>query len=802
MSASPIPFAIPGLGGVNLLRDPREIRDDELVLAQNVVPVKPGRLGTRPAIGKLAEVSTLAGAPIAGAFPNFLSDIGFVYVVNDGGEFVFSTSQLGSSAFSNTTFARSENSYSQKPVVFAWNGKIYCFTGTKITPTSSTAQTGIGIFFSTGTPPSSVASFKSGNTFAASLVLAGTGNEGIYPRVVAPYRSRLVYANFGPGFENYIVFSDDFKPDTVGNSVLAANGRNMILGGARDGDRIVAMVEVMLTSTGSPNESALLVLKEYSAYFITGQPNQTGGSGDPFGTMEVKRVSFDCGCSSAESVASTPYGTFWAGWDDVWFFAAGSVPVRVGSKIRPRLLETPAAQRYLWHGAYFDGFYRLAVFTPGQEPHDADFAGIPMPCGEQWWLDLRDGPPKGDSGGAEAHEDAKWWGPQIHLMTDLSGVVRYTGSRNFIVDTRPGSNKELYGLEFAMSALDRYTVTNGLGQVLITYGQNNARDLSNGIIYSANVFQNGTAYNVGDMCIPVAANGHVYIVTVAGTSQSVGNPTFPTTPGATVVSGGVTFMELDSGPTPIEAQGVEILPLIVSKEYDLGEPTLDKLVMSLMLNVWTSETHRLYAQYIYNGGFYTYTSHQEVMSLSHFHLGDQSPQQAASKRSQGIVLWPSPIAADVAITFQFSIYGLAGYEVTDDNSTFNFTWNGDSYTAELQESFYTDIQLFCDALVNAMNEAVGSVEFEHNQAPTRGAYVAIHATTHTWAADYDVVPPLVGAQEQPTRKILSILGFDASVAQTPSVTQTAVSTVFNVNNVIWEFSGIKATAEIIPREPS
>ncbi|MGC4088178.1 MAG: hypothetical protein QM756_09810 [Polyangiaceae bacterium] len=49
-----------------------------------------------------------------------------------------------------------------------------------------------------------------------------------------------------------------------------------------------------------------------------------------------------------------------------------------------------------------------------------------------------------------------------------------------------------------------------------------------------------TAYAVGDVVVPIAANGYWYKATVAGTSAG-GDPSFSTTLGATVVDGGVTW---------------------------------------------------------------------------------------------------------------------------------------------------------------------------------------------------------------------------------------------------------------------
>jgi hypothetical protein len=50
------------------------------------------------------------------------------------------------------------------------------------------------------------------------------------------------------------------------------------------------------------------------------------------------------------------------------------------------------------------------------------------------------------------------------------------------------------------------------------------------------------AYVANALIVPVPANGHVYRVTVAGTTAAT-PPVWPTTSGATVTDGGVTFAE-------------------------------------------------------------------------------------------------------------------------------------------------------------------------------------------------------------------------------------------------------------------
>jgi len=56
------------------------------------------------------------------------------------------------------------------------------------------------------------------------------------------------------------------------------------------------------------------------------------------------------------------------------------------------------------------------------------------------------------------------------------------------------------------------------------------------------IWQATHAYVVGDVVTPTIRNAHTYRVTVAGTTGSA-EPVFPTSSGATVVSGSVTFTE-------------------------------------------------------------------------------------------------------------------------------------------------------------------------------------------------------------------------------------------------------------------
>jgi hypothetical protein len=436
-----IPIDVEVEGGVNLLDSPSKLRDNELRKAQNLVPGEDGMLRKRPALG-FVSISGYGSSyvPIAfqgpvgnsGSFVALLwqKDLEFLdLVVLDG---------AGGSEASNII---SPITTTPKATIFNFGLAQYIFSNT----------------------PGAEFRKKLVETTITDFVFAGTGNETLYPAVASRYRSRVAFGNFGAGYERYIVMTDNNTIDVVGDSALTSRG--FFVGD--DGDKIVAIHEI--ATTGDKLRPSLLVLLEHSAFVITGQPNQTTDSSSFFGDMEIARLPYNSGCASANTVAVTPYGTIWAGPDNVWMFRVGQGIIPVGAKIRPALESTPAVLRYRWVGAYFDGFYRLAVFSPGQGPDEI------AQLGEQWWLDLEDDSkvPSGDTAAA-------WYGPQVfNLITDdvyepspdLGVPDPIVGTLMFAQDTRPGSAPNLYGL-------DRGWATGGV-LFISSYGtQSGDRDIS------------------------------------------------------------------------------------------------------------------------------------------------------------------------------------------------------------------------------------------------------------------------------------------------------------------------------------
>lgn len=300
----------------------------------------------------------------------------------------------------------------------------------------------------------------------------GTGNENLYPAIMARYRDRAVYAHFGLGHERNIVFSDNFLAGLIGDSALTS--RSIFVGD--DGDHIVAMREISIT--GDRVRPALLVLLEHSAYIITGQPNQTTDGAFGFGDLEVSRLPYNAGCASAATLVNTPYGLIWAGPDNVWLFQSGQAIIPIGAKIREVLENTPRGFLYRWSAAYFDGFYRLAVFSEGQSGDDTSALG------EQWWLDLRtrEVAPRDEM-------TARWFGPQVFLRTHSDDGITpavQVGTYLFATDTRPGAAPGLWGVEAGWAS---FSPT----MVLVSYGvQPGERDITYDDSLTANSIPVGT----------------------------------------------------------------------------------------------------------------------------------------------------------------------------------------------------------------------------------------------------------------------------------------------------------------------
>lgn len=720
---------IPVFKSVNLLRDQQRIGDDELVMSKNVFPVRPGKMGTRP--GSLVINLNYGGVggggnryPQSGIVSQFMPSVAaLVAIWEDGTNGSIKSTKIIRVPQEGTTagFLFNTGVTCRRPLFVQYDSSILCFPGY---PYNHSYVKLLGA--------------DSGITATAIDFIGSTTNRT--PQGGCAYRSRFVHWNFGPGFESYLLFSDNYHPDIVqvsSGDPLASNGRALIIGGARDGDRIVACVELMLTAVGSPTQSALLVLKEKTVYLVTGEPNQTTDNQAtiPFvNTLQVARVAYNCGCSAPETVAVTPYGTFWAGPDDVWMFQLGAgTPVRVGSKIRPALLRTPPSMKYKWTGVYFNGLYRLTLAGDGQSPGDYDLLT------DEWWLDLRDGPPIGDPAGAEAHESASWWGPMQYSCFTANDTAANIGTYFLLLDDRTGFDPVLYGVNKATVAT---TITPGV--VLIQRDAEVSRDIT----YDA----------------------------------------------AYWITQGVSITTVD------QILDSEITPELWTKQFDFGVPKLQKCYEGLDLALWLSEMFGITVSAILDDGL-SIDTQTRVIDQSGFVLGQGQLNIGLnlSKVPQAIAVKSSPSRV-AGYTAQLRLYTTAGYWVDSTNNRLQFEASGAPYgTAVIADGFYASMTTLGAAIVAGMNLISGAEAFSFVYGTGsfgEGRNPRITAATlgaGTWK-------PVISSVGSPTARLLALMGFDLSATYGFATTHIGGPTYQKIAPAI-EMSQFVISGILIPRPP-
>jgi hypothetical protein len=421
------PFNVRFEKGVNLFTDPRLLVDGEVQYAKNLFPYAPGVLRRRKAMRNWADFSSSSKYMLADM--NFLVppfDDGILAAVSgQGGSPVSGSAKiylLDESGASRADWGSTVAQAAQTPQLdrrmqmFSYQKKIYILGGA---PWSVNAL---------------VAYNNAGTYTVEPFAFSGTGNTGLKPRVAGVYRERVVWADLGPGYEDYLVISDPYQPDVIGTDVLAANGRAFRIG-SRSGDRIVAVLEISQGGTDNPSHSALLILRQNSAYIMTGEPNLTTDVTPLLGDTEVSRINVQTGCASAETVVRTDYGVLWASTTDVWLLPDQGMPYTVGTKIRPALSRAPVLDAINWHAAFFDGIYRLQIHGEGQGPTGPQDLGYPWVYPQdQWWLDLRGGAPPN-------WIEAQWWGPMVytpHINGGASSSITPVGVGPMSADVRPG----------------------------------------------------------------------------------------------------------------------------------------------------------------------------------------------------------------------------------------------------------------------------------------------------------------------------------------------------------------------------
>lgn len=741
---------LPCTGGVNLLNDPKRIRDDEVVKAGNIFPVKPGILGKRQALTYVGGLGPFdSGGPgsekvMSAITPNFATQYSIVYtkyITGTPDAITCIAGNPGPASESNGIITSQPSIGSKlRPWMFCFNSKTYILLGD---------QSNFPGYILQSAPAGSIANGdiqqRSNGTEFIRLAFTGADNTAMFPKVACAYRNRVVWANMGKGYENYIVFSDNFLPLIVGDNALADNGRNIIVGGNRDGDEIVAVKEIMLTAIGSPAQSALLVLKQYSAYLITGEPNQTTDPSTVVGNLNVAQISFDCGCASPWTVVTTPYGTIWASWEDIWLFRTGQAPVRIGSKIRSALQYSPEESRYKWSAAYFNGVYRLGIMSDGQGPDDFAL------CGEQWWLDLRN--LKGTADNLSA-DTAEWWGPQTFKLaiypSGESGFVTTTGTVAFAQETRPGYTPALFEVAYGFN-YDQDDI-NGPGYALLQYDTNSTRDLT---------------FN---------------------TYPDTLSPPFP------------LMTQYSSGDTTI-------LTDLWTKEYDFQDASIDKNYYATELSIYNGNDIQVTIDSVADAG-YDIKSTIKIMPQSGFTLGVDALDMPVrlSKKAQREAFYVDPTSRQLGGTYQLKLYDTSGIVVNETNNVVLFYDENTplTYAIPLVDGLYTSI----DAMMSMLSTQVELVTgFPLSIGVGSNGVIDIQygsGGNYTFIFQEFFGPPFDGTAEQraKTRKIGAILGFDTTVTPSTANDQIAQVSVFRQLASTLEVSALNMVVNPIPRRPS
>lgn len=738
---------VPMTGGVNLFKDPSQIRDDQIAYGKNLVPVEPGVIGSRPA---MRQARCILANPALGPYIPLRampSPIGPEFAL------IFHSSAAGKVRFTlvdeNGADAGAELATSDSPIpvsMVQWDGDTYVFAGQNSGVRAAYANNAEGYLLE-------------------AITFEGTGNSDFKPKGAAVIRDRFVYWGFDDGAGGRaVLFADRGFPLRIGDSAVASARFLPVAGIAQSG--ITHCAELGTSAAGSPNQSTVAVWTTDNMWMLLGEPGETGDGATAEairGTLQQNLLTMNAGCVSGATVMQTPYGTIWAGPDDVWFMPFGSLPVRIGTNIRPALLNTPPNVKWKWHAEYDSDTaqYRLAVFGPGSGPDE--FSG----CDHHWILDLSSGPPQNA-------ESAVWWGPQAYVQPSTD--ARYKGTHCLLAKTGADGDREMYGMAwYTCDAGDNGNVE-GIG--LVTLGADGSRDCA-APQQERVPFSESADYAVGDQIVPYdedpgESRPQVWTVSVAGTTGA-STPQFNDGVSTTVVSGGVTFevaaVVADFLPLSMQTEN-EILPEFISKEYT-GDPTKDKLLDGAELGQWVSETglisYRIIPDIDENSRVLQKLG--DVLGVTGFeNVGLPNPGVTRGQRIWGSrLLTPTPGSRSVAKAVQFRFTHGSEFVVDNTNDAIVVSEGlGAKVTIPLAQGEYThnDLQ---QAIVLALDNefaagwnfstiGIGAESINHIRVESTGTDLQL------WFADTSAVDAATAADIAKCARLFSMLGFDTNNA--------------------------------------
>lgn len=585
----PLPFT----RGVNIQMDPTNIGDDEAVELRNLWPTQPGGpIDTRPALGVVREpwwyTPSTNQRELLVQWHDWVNGMLTTYMVQQRSttpvEVLFVAAGQADPALASFN-QLAVTPAASPPWSVRVNNKVYYMNGAGLyVIDGDTLIPGLG------------------NGAPVPEIRASTA--GITPKFAANVRERMWYVGLGDGRQNRVAVSDRFLPEQVPDEAYWFDV------GSEDEGPITAIAEAAATDGGSLETNLVLIFKRNAVYVCRGEPAQ--GTDTPgtttdwrLGTLIVSKMQVQAGCVSQRSIASSPRGLYWLGSDDVWFMPFASAPIPVGTKIRPALARVDESREQWMYATFVGGVLRVSCDSDGQATTDS--YGSPAAPAEEYWLDCRN-PAGGDTTDYPSDAAAaRWFGPQRYISGGEAGdVLGMLYARTIKQSDGAPAHEGVYGGEFASDALGTFYFVSGL--FVIQVGAATHYDSVRPVLNSVN-WESNTAYEEGDVVTPGAflLNGYddramsavdsMFLLrswrcSVAGTSGFLADVASQgmSGAGATFVDGTVTWVpEWNAlGTRRINrfhyALKYPIEPVIVTKEYDFGEPIIEKLVQGVEMS--------------------------------------------------------------------------------------------------------------------------------------------------------------------------------------------------------------------------
>lgn len=605
----------------------------------------------------------------------------------------------------------------------------------------------------------------------------GSGNADFFPEGAAVVRDRVVYWK-----GSNVYWSDKNDPLSIGPDAIATRGINI---GGEELERITAVAEISTSADGSPVQSAAAVFTKTRCFLLLGEPGESDAmtAEEIYGSLQINRLNIEAGCVSPASIVRTPYGTLWAGQDDVWFMPFGSLPRRVGTGLRTLLQGQPPALQWKIHAEYFDNKYRLALFAPGQGPNEY------APCRHQWWLDMTNGPP-------ESSDNARWFGPQEFVAKEVasSDADEVSGTWCMARDNREEGDKRLYSLQVAyiQGINDSLSVR---GMNLCSFDTFDGRDTA-GPNTQPNPWGASRTYYEGDeitVCSRSTQFMYKFICTKTGASD-VAEPDWDAA-GALVVDGSVNWVpeywsgavKLPTGYSNVQRSGDEVAWSITSKEFMLGDPMVEKLLDGAEIGYSAADATKL-----------TYNSHPkqaENTRLLYPAVTNSTTGLTTGGRQWARRLLPALMSQRFhALSAIWQCQQTPGIIITSGfNDTITIDLSGETRTTTVPAGYYETLDDLISSLISALGGTWDGIPFVTNGSV--GAAFGIKDST-----GFSVTSVSTGT------RLAHLLGYDpvqGAFSTAASVADFAYSFASPYQQTVpdMQFSGINLRFGIFGRRP-